>query len=286
MTKLVYQAHEDYFVKVTICSMQSFLNINPFQINVDLEKIQSVLQNSTDSNFLIFPEYTYTDELEEVYQTFTNRNNCVIIGGSGLESVGNEFYAYCPVFIPNQPIMKVYKKHITNQETILSCGKIIGYKEDVQREIIFTNGDRDLTFSVYVCYDFLVENIKNRTDIIFIPQYEASPEQFINEADKLSKGFRNFVIGSNNCNNNQRSLGFAILNNSIIELLHLQQYRNEKYSDMNNEYLNCHHTIFYDIDDERIVSFNLNIGRPYSLAFNYNLSDLRPVLIPVTNQNI
>nr|WP_321486884.1 hypothetical protein [uncultured Draconibacterium sp.] len=286
MAKIVYQEPEDYFVRATICSMRSFLNPHPFQIEVDLDKVRSVLENSTESNFVIFPEFTYSLELQDMYQTFSNENNCVIIGGSGLEPIGTKFYAYCPVFIPHQPIVKVYKKHITHPETILSSGKLIGYNDDVQREIVLNIGDMDVSISVYVCYDFLVENKNNRTDIIFIPQYEGSPEQFINEGDRLSKGFRNFVLGSNNCNNNQRSLGFAILNNTIIELLHLQGYRDSEYSDMNQKKLNHHHTVFYDINDDRIATFDLNIGRPYSLPFNYNLANLQPVLIPINNQQI
>lgn len=287
MAKLVYQEPEDYFTRITICSLQSFLTPNPFGIDVDLVKIQTILDNSTESDFLVFPEYSYAEEeLEDIYQNFANENNCVIIGGSGLEKVGTNFYAYCPVFIPNQNIIRVYKKHITHQETIISQGRLIPFKDDVQREIALTIGDKDLTFSVYVCYDFLVENKSVRTDMIFIPQYEGSPEQFINEGDRLSKGYRNFVIGCNNCNNNQRSLGFAILNSGIINLLHIQNYRDQRYSDANNQNLNHHHTIFYDINDERIITFDLNIGRPYSLPFNYNLGNLQPVLIPRNNEII
>ncbi|HLF52555.1 hypothetical protein [Flavobacterium sp.] len=284
MAKLVYEEPEDYLVRVSICSILSFLSINPFQINVDVEKIQDILVNSTESNFIIFPEYTYSLVLEEIYQNFSNDNNCVIIGGSGLEQIGNKYYAYCPVFIPNSASIKVYKKYITAEETVLSAGKIIGYENDVQREIVLTIGDRDLSFSIYVCYDFLVENKDKRSDIIFVPQYEGSPEQFINEGDRISKGYRNFVIGCNNCNNNQRSIGFAILNSSLIDSLHLQHYRNSEYNDMNAKHLNQHHTIFYDINKERLISFDINIGRPYSLPFNYNLGNLKPVLIPINNQ--
>lgn len=284
--KIVYQEPEDYLIRITVCSMKSFLNPHPFQINADTVKINHILENSTDSNFIIFPEFTFSSELEEIYQTFSNVNSCVIIGGSGLESIGDKFYAYCPIFIPNQPVLKVYKKYITHTETILSYGKLIGYDDDVQREIVLTHGDIDISFSVYICYDFLVENKNKRTDIIFIPQYESSPDQYINEADRLSKGFRNFVIGCNNCNNNQRSLGFAILNNSVIELLSLQGYRNQLYSDMNQNKLNHHHTVFYDVNDERIITFDLNIGKPYSLPFTYNLANMQPVLIPIKNASI
>src|SRR4051812_22503309 len=119
MGKLVYQPPQDYFVQVSICSVNSFLSLHPFQISINeanLLKVQSVVQHSLESNFILFPEYTYTEVLQPIYQEHCDQNNCIIIGGSGLEAVdNNHFWAYCPVFLPNTPEpIKVYKKHITD----------------------------------------------------------------------------------------------------------------------------------------------------------------------------
>lgn len=284
MSKLVYQEPQDYFVQVSVCSLNSFLVLNPFAVNISATnrlKIDAVLNNSIGSKFILFPEYTYSDELQEIYQNYCNENGCIIIGGSGLEAIGNNFYAYSPVFLPNQETIKVYKKHITNDETVYSEGRIIAYPNDVQREIsISVDEDTSFTVSVYVCYDFLIEN-KKRTDVIFVPQYEQSPQQFINEGDRISKGMKNFVLGANNSNNNQRSLGFAILNSQLITALTARHWRPENYLDGQGNQMDFHHTTFYDTQGEKLLKFRINIGRPYSLPYTYNLADNQPILIPL-----
>ena len=290
MSKLVFQQTQDYLVEVSVCSLNSFLNLNPFEVVVlpqNRHKIQTILNNSQNSKFIVFPEYTYHESLQELYQNFSNEHSCLIIGGSGLEPIGGNFYAFSPLFLPDQPEpIKVYKRHITNTETIYSEGRIIGYPNDVQREFsIRVNEETSYTFSVFVCYDFLIDP-KNRTNIVFVPQYEPSPQRFINEADTFSKGHHSFVLGANNSNNNQRSLGFAILNSNLIEALAHREWRQANYTDGDGTLLEFHHTIFYDIQGERLIRFRVNIGRPYSLPFNFTLADNQPVLIPLPDINI
>ena len=244
MGKLLNQQQPDYYVQISVCSLNSFLTLNPFSINLseaNREKINTSLAHSIGSNFLLFPEYTYTPDLQEQYQNYCNENNCIIIGGSGLESVGANYYAYAPVFIPNKELIKVYKRNITPEETIYSGGRILPYPEAVQRRILLEGNEIDILFSVFVCYDFIVENITERHDIVFVPQYEQSPQQFISEGDKISKGWRNFVLGANNSNDNQRSLGFAILNNAIITALSANGLREAEYLNAAREKLNHHH---------------------------------------------
>lgn len=284
MSKLVYQEPEDFFVQVSVCSLNSFLNLNPFSIELNdanRGKIETVLNNSVGSKFILFPEYTYSNELQEVFQNYCNQNECIIIGGSGLEEVGENFYAYSPVFLPNQDPLKVYKKHITNDETVYSEGRIINYPDEVQREIsISVDDDTSYKVAVYVCYDFLIEN-KTRSDVIFVPQYEQSPQQFINEGDRISKGLRNFVLGANNSNNGQRSLGFAILNSQLTTALSVRGWRQENYLDGEGNQMDFHHTTIYDTQGERLLKFRINIGRPYSLPYTYNLADNQPILVPL-----
>ena len=289
MGKLVYQPPQDFFVQVSVCSVNTFLNLNPFSVNLNeanREKITAALHNSVGSNFILFPEYTYTEELQEQYQNYCNENNCIIIGGSGLESVGANFYAYAPVFIPNKELMKVYKRHITNDETIYSGGRIIPYPDEVLRQIRLEGEVNDILFSVFVCYDFLIENKTERDDIVFVPQYEQSPQQFIAEGDRISKGMRNFVLGANNSNDNQQSLGFAILNGALITALANGNWRNVEYNDGQGEAMNYHNTIVYDTTGEKLLTFRLNLAKPFSLAFNYSLVGGGPILIPVANINL
>lgn len=289
MGKLIFQPPQDFFVQVSVCSVNTFLNLNPFSVNLteaNRQKITTALQHSIGSNFILFPEYTYTDELQVQYQNYCNDNNCIIIGGSGLESVGANFYAYAPVFIPNKELMKVYKRHITNDETIYSGGRIIPYPDEVQRQIRLEGEENDILFSVFVCYDFLIENKTEREDIVFVPQYEQSPQQFITEGDRISKGMRNFVLGANNSNDDQQSLGFAILNGTLITALANGHWRNAEYNDGQGEPMNYHNTIIYDTTGEKLLTFRLNLAKPFSLAFNYSLVGGGPILIPVSNINL
>lgn len=264
---------------------QSQWNLSTMQIQ---EQFKIMLLNNSNRVKGIYEVSTggITGTMVDIRIIFCDRNGCIIVGGSGLEPIGNDFYSFCPIFIPNSPIIKIYKKQITHPEITLSNGKIIAYPDEVQRRIELNLDDRDISFSVYICYDFLIENKNKRTDLIFVPQYEASPEQFITESDKISKGYTNFVFGANNCNNNQRSLGFAVLNRALIESLHIQQLRREAYRDAENNTLNYDHTIFYDVNDERLMTFDVNIGRPFSLPYNFTLNGHQPVLIPRRNMPI
>lgn len=285
MGKLPYQPQEDCLVQVSICSVNTFINPHPFSINLteaNRQKINSALQNSIGSNFILFPEYTYTDELQIQYQNFSNQNNCIIIGGSGLEAVNANFYAFAPVFLPNQELIKVYKRRITPIETVISGGKLIDYPDKVPRQIrVAVNDDTDVIVSVYVCYDFLVENKSDRDDIIFVPQYEPSPQQFISEGDKISKGWENFVFGANNSNNNQRSLGFASLNSQIINGLASRNWRAHAYSDEHGNQMNYHNTISYDIQGEKLLTFRINVGKPFSKASTFSFEGNQPILVPI-----
>ena len=284
MSKLVFQQAQDYLLQVSVCSLNSFLTLNPFAVTVTPEnrqKIESILNSSVGSKFIVFPEYTYHDSLAELYQNYSNDNECIIIGGSGLEQSGVDYFAYSPIFFPNQEPSKVYKKHITNIETVYSEGRIKGYPNEVQREFsINVDDETSYTFSVFVCYDFLLDP-KSRTNIVFVPQYEPSPQQFINEGDRISKGHQCFVLGSNNSGENLRSLGFAILNSNLIHALAGRNWRRPEYTDAQGEHLDFHHTTIYDVQGERLLRFQINIGRPYSLPITFNFDDHLPVLVPL-----
>jgi hypothetical protein len=283
MSKLVYQEPQDHYVQVSVCSLNSFLLFNPLRVEVTDEKRQkigTILENSKDSDFILMPEYTYTPDLEELYQQFCNDYKSIIIAGSGLEQSGGDFYAYAPVFIPDTTPMKVYKKFVTDMEKVSGEGRIVNYPGEVQRRIAVQRGDSEMVFSVYVCNDFLMENKSERSDVVFVPQYEPSPQQFMNEADRIAKGMRCFVLGANNANNNQRSIGCAILNSSLISGISGRNWRLPHYNDDGGQPLGLHHTIVYDIQGERIIKLKLNIGCPYSLPYSFNLVGQGPVIVP------
>ncbi len=289
MSKLVYQAPQDYLIEVSICSLTSFLNLNNFSIEISTErmlKIESILNNSIGCRFLMFPEYTFSEELITPFQNFANANNCIIIGGSGLEPIENNFYAYCPIFLPNQEIIKVYKKRITDDEKLYSSGRIIDFPNEVQRQTRVEIEGYSISFSVYVCYDFIIENKNERTDLVFVPQYESSPERFINESDKISRGYNNFVLGANNSDENQRSLGFATINNTIIAALNQRNWRQAVYNDGEGKPLNHHHSIFYDIQGEKQIKFRLNVGKPFSFPITFSLEGGEPLIIPISEYNL
>ena len=179
--------------------------------------------------------------------------------------------------------MKVYKGNITPLETTLSGGKLIGFPDKFERHKIIEIGDVDVQISVYVCYDFLVENIsKKRSDMIFVPQCEASPESYIAKANDTSREFENFVIGANNSDNNQRSIGFVpSLNKQVQEGLALKKWREKRYPSGTGRFDDEHHTISYDLIGEKIIVFELNLGNPISKVFTsrrgHNPLNFKPI---------
>jgi len=220
MSKLVYQPRTDFFIEVGLINLQSVLNEATFEVEVNaqtIKKIQEHLKNSLDTNIICFPEYTYSDELYDLFRNFSNQNKIIIIGGSGIENNGNISYAYCPIFIPNKDLIKVYKKYPTVEEKAFSKGRLIAFPDATERHFLIEFNNYEFVFSVYICYDFLQEKYSKRSDIVIIQQYEKSPRHFINSSTSIIQGFDNFVLGVNNSDGQTlRSLGFGNLNSTLI----------------------------------------------------------------------
>jgi hypothetical protein len=285
----VFTPPEDYLVRISVCSMMSLIQLDPFRIELDdesFDKINRILEQSRTSDFLVFPEYMYSNQLENLFQQYCNETNCVIIGGSGLEPATDGYYAYCPIFLPNSLPSKVYKRYITTTETMYSGSTIVPYDNENQRSISITKGNKRISFSVYLCSDFIYYGERDaattdRNDIIFIPQYEPSPNQFIVIGDRISKGCSTFILGANNSNDNQRSLGFATLNSDSINALRDRQFRRATYSDGDGNQMDYHHTIFYDFQNEMLFQFDINVGRPFALPFIFAHEQRQPVVVPI-----
>lgn len=284
MSRLVFQQPTNFVVEVSVCTLKPMISFNPVDVeltNVSEAKIDTILEECKQSKYILFPEYTYCEKLKDKYQNFSNNNNCVIIGGSGLEKIKSNFYAYCPVFVPNKDPIIIYKRNITNSETVLSGGRIIGYPGEIKREILIEyEDDLNVTIAIYVCYDFLLETVSKRNDILFIPQYENSHGQFISRGSEISKGYQNFVFGANNQGENRRSFGFAVLNNDSIENLAYLKWRLPEYLNGEGDNTNHHHSVVYDQNKESLMRFDINLGVPYSMAFNYSNLGYAPVFVP------
>lgn len=283
MNKLVYQPESDFFVNVNLVNLEKSIDEGTFTINISAEKlvrINGYLQNSLDCNIVCFPEFSYNESLFQVYKNFSDLNGVIIIAGSGIESAGNnQFYAYCPVFLPNEETVKVYKQFITVDEKAYSKGKLIEYPNSTQRDFKIINDDLEYVFSIYICYDFLQSNYKIRTDVVFIPQLENSPRHFLNKGNDTVQGYDNFVFGINNHFNGLRSLGFANLNSSIIKAFAKFKIRKDSYLDASGEKLNEHHTIVYDILNEQTLKFRLNLAKPVAKPYNFSYQNYEPNII-------
>jgi len=283
MSKLVYQPRKDVFIEVGIVNLESLLNDETFEVEINPQiviKIQTHLNNSLDTNIICFPEYTYSDSLYELYRAFSDQNNIIIIGGSGIENNENNFYAYCPIFIPNKELIKVYKKYLTIEEKAFSGGRLISYPNATERDFLIEFNDVEFVFSVYICYDFLQENYNKRSDIVFIPQFEPSPRHFINMCTSIVQGFDNYVLGINNSNKKSlRSLGFGNLNSTLINAFSRQKKRKKEYLDADGATLNEHHTLIYDLIDEQLLKIRLNLANPVPKAYNFSYSQYEPTIL-------
>jgi hypothetical protein len=283
MNKLVYQPRTDFFIEVGLINLESLLNEATFEVEVTaqtINKIQTHLNNSLDTNIICFPEYTYSDQLFDLYRDFSNQYNIIIIGGSGIESYGNNYYAYCPIFIPNKELIKVYKKHVTVEERTYSRGRLISYPNETERDFLIDFNNYEYVFSVYICYDFLQENYSKRSDIVFVPQFETSPRLFINTSTNIIQGFDNFVLGINNSDGiSLRSLGFGNLNPSLINAFSKMRKRKKYYKDEDQKELNEHFSLIYDLTDEQLLRLRLNLANPVPKHYNFSYTQHEPTIL-------
>lgn len=283
MSKLVYQPRTDFFIEVGLINLESLLNETTFEVEVNaqtINKIQTHLGNSLDTNIICFPEYTYSDQLFDLYRNFSNQNNIIIIGGSGIETDGNNSYAYCPLFIPNKDLIKVYKKYLTVEERTFSKGKLIPFPNSTEREFCIEFNNYEYVFSVYICYDFLQEKYNQRSDIVFIPQFETSPRHFINSSPSIIQGFDNFVLGVNNSDGKSlRSLGFGNLNSTLINAFSKLKKRKKDYKDTDGTKLNEHYSLIYDLTEEQLLKLRLNLANPVPKQYNFSYTQYEPTIL-------
>lgn len=282
MSKLVYQPRTDFFIEVNLINLNSMLNDETFEVEISQDsivKIETFLNNSLESNIICFPEYTYSEELNDLYRNFSNQYNIIIIGGSGIEINGNNSFAYCPIFIPNKELIKVYKKYITIDERTLSSGRLIPYPNATERNFLIQYNEFEYVFSVFICYDFLQETYNNRSDIVFIPQFEKSPRHFINSATDIVQGFDNFVFGVNNSNNIYRSIGFGNLNSTLINAFTKLKKRKKEYKDDDNNHLNEHFAVIYDLTVEQLIKLRINLANPVPKPYNFSYSQYEPTVL-------
>jgi hypothetical protein len=283
MSKLVYQPRTDFFIEVGIINLESVLNEATFEVELNdqtINKIQKLLSNSLDTNIICLPEYTYSEELFDLYRNFSDTNKIIIIGGSGIENVGNNAYAYCPIFIPNKDLIKVYKKYLTVEERTFSRGKLIAFPDATERNFLIEFNNYEFVFSVYICYDFLQEDYRQRSDIVFIPQFETSPRHFINLSTSIIQGFDNFVLGVNNSDGQTlRSLGFGNLNSTLINAFSKLKKRKKDYNDADGTKLNEHYSLIYDLKDEQLLKLRLNLANPVPKQYNFSYTQYEPTIL-------
>jgi hypothetical protein len=282
MSKLIYQPRQDFFVDVSLFNLNCMLNEEDFEVQISPEhiaKIEAFLQTSKNSNILCFPEYCYSQDLHDIYRQFSDENGVIIIGGSGIEESGADYHAFCPVFIPGKETIKVYKKVLTVPEIAFSKGRLKKYPNETERHFNIEFNDAEFVFTVYICYDFLQENYDTRTDIVFIPQYESSPNHFIHRGNTIVQGHDNFVLGINNSNDTFRSFGFANLNKTLIDAFSKQKIRKKEYKDGDGLMMNEHHSIIYDLKDEQKISIRLNLANPVPKQYNFSFHNFEPSVL-------
>lgn len=280
MSKLIYQPQNDFFIFVNLINFENSINLDTFKVEINDEKrnrIENYLNDSKNANIVCFPEFTYCDSLYDLYTNFSIENEVIIIGGSGLEEYQTDkYFAYCPIFFPNGEIAKVYKQFITVEEKTYSKGKLVGYPNPTQRDYKIITEELEYVISIFICYDFLQCEYKLRTDVVFIPQLEKSPQHFINRGNNIVQGFDNFVFGVNNFTGSSRSIGFTNLNSSLISAFSSMKFRKQKYVDSEGEKLNEHHTIIYDVKEEKIIKLRLNLAKPVPKPYNFSYQNHEP----------
>ncbi len=269
----VYIEPKDLYVTVGIVSIEIPLDAKNFEFN-DVEKyvnkISGCLSHLKGVNFILFPEFSYSEKLEDIFRTFSDENNAIIIGGSGVDKSGEDWYCYSPVFIPGEKqFKKVYKKMITATETSLSADRIHDYPGEVTRDFTLIVDERQISFAVYVCNDFLLDlNRKDYASIYFVPQYERNAGIFRGDAYRVSTKDPSFVLGCNIVSSGFRTIGTGSCNSTVINGLATHGFRDKEYQDAGQvAYYNK--AILYDVNNQCVLKFQLNLGDPRSTAHTF-----------------
>lgn len=163
------------------------------------QKIQRIL-NFLDGKVscIVFPEFSIPFEMLEDLKRYSDNKKTVIIAGSHYVKRKNikhykQLFEYefgdkdvrksiCPLLVPGQKIYHIEKINPSQEEDI-------GYDEvgmkrgDIQG--IFSLGKYDM--GILVCSDFISPDLRSRilqkTNIVFVPQFNARMERFYRLAD-------------------------------------------------------------------------------------------------------
>lgn len=173
--------------KICICQLGLTLQSNTkniYNLGDHIKKITKCLELAKEKevDYIIFPEYTYTEELENIYMDFSNY--LTIIGGS-YKSKNN----YNETVIAHLGKIYYYKKmHLSPYElTVFSDNLNEGSKNP-----FYFNDRNGYNISVLTCMDFY-EELRNvalsqidenaMVDIVFSPDCNNNPGILMDEAN-------------------------------------------------------------------------------------------------------
>ena len=75
----------DHYVSVSVVSIKVPFNKQKFELDCSEEyisKIETCFDKMTETDFIIFPEYSYCNSLKPLFKKFSKSLNAIIIGGS------------------------------------------------------------------------------------------------------------------------------------------------------------------------------------------------------------
>ncbi|MBA7522304.1 hypothetical protein ES705_14422 [subsurface metagenome] len=298
MSRIAYKPPTPVPIKVAIITIN--FELRDFEI-VLTDKYKNKLTKcfslakEKKPQFMILPEYSYDDELFDIYSEYSTENDCIIIGGSKLCKINTEkskCYAVCPVFLPGQPPIMVGKENPTDSEIQLSNDSITRYPFDNTRDFSYLLGEIEIRFSVFICNDFLKNyhnyfSLQKRKDIFFVPQYEMKPNLFIHCAASLSTETETYVFGVNKSKNSVdqkmlllKSVGTGSLNSSTVNNLYSLGYRKSNYDDYFDK------SIIYDIDGPVLLVLDIDLGAPSPLPHTRSRLRSRPNVIPILKMSV
>ncbi len=188
-------------LKVSINTNITETSLNDLVLNKDeiTDTIKSVFQLLENENpkFIIFPEYSFFSELQDLFIEKSRTLNSIIISGS---YISTSLIPEAKVFLPDGSIDIIQKNGLAPEEhfvfpniTLKEGGlpNIFSFKYDTNREI---------KFLILICYDFYSQYHKfygENLDFLFITAYNKNFEKFYSQLNEFCCKVPSFCIYSN-----------------------------------------------------------------------------------------
>jgi hypothetical protein len=279
-------SHE--FIKVVNIQLSVSINTNVTEKNLNdlvsnkpeiIGKINNAFRilEKEEPNFIIFPEYSFFNELESIFIEQSKNLNAIIISGS---YVSDKLIPEAKIFQPNGNIDIIQKSELAPNEHYLFQN--ITLKTGVLPNIFSFDykSNREIKFLALICFDFYSkynEFFDKDLDLLFISAYNFNFDKFYSQLEEFCCKMPSFSIYSNAADTNAGNSAIFGIHEALI---HQRNIQNQSICDGKLDYPNL--IANFDQLENKMMIAELDINRPflirpYSVTGNSmpNVRDIR-----------